>query len=157
MEKLNGEGDNRTVRQNLALAYGLNGQDDKALALNLKDLSPERAKENMRFYEAYRKRLSSNEAGTAMPKQIGFAAGPQAIMEDTLEPKNALKQSLPAKQSKPARETVPATMAPITPDPVPSADKTIPDISGRAAPAESAMPLTPSPGPSSPAVTDAGH
>ncbi|MDE3015524.1 MAG: tetratricopeptide repeat protein [Pseudomonadota bacterium] len=75
-------GGNLTVRQNLALAYGLSGQDEKALALNLQDLPPEQAKENLRFYETYKKHQSLKEAGAAAPKQIGFAEAPSATRND---------------------------------------------------------------------------
>ncbi len=39
-----------TIRQNLALAYGMKGDKENALALGLKDLTPEQAAENLKFY-----------------------------------------------------------------------------------------------------------
>ncbi len=40
-----------TMRQNLALAYGLEGNDAKAMEWSLRDLPPEQARENLKFYE----------------------------------------------------------------------------------------------------------
>jgi Flp pilus assembly protein TadD len=57
LEPLVKAGAGKTTRQNLALAYGLKGDKKKALAMNLKDLPEAKAKENMRFYEEYLKRL----------------------------------------------------------------------------------------------------
>ena len=42
-----------TIRQNLALAYGLKGNSQRARELNLKGLSPEQAEENLQFYKHY--------------------------------------------------------------------------------------------------------
>jgi Flp pilus assembly protein TadD len=47
------EGSNATVRQNLALAYGLKGDSAQAFTINRKDLTPQQAEENQRFYEQY--------------------------------------------------------------------------------------------------------
>lgn len=41
------------ARQNLALAYGLKGQWDKAYALGLQDLTKDQAKENIEFYKQF--------------------------------------------------------------------------------------------------------
>ncbi len=41
------------VRHNLALAYGISGQHEKATRLNLRDLTKEQAQENIRYYESY--------------------------------------------------------------------------------------------------------
>jgi Flp pilus assembly protein TadD len=51
-----------TVRQNLALAYGLKGDTEKALAFNLKDLPEDKAKENIEFYKQYasKRKLSAH-------------------------------------------------------------------------------------------------
>ncbi|NBX02460.1 MAG: hypothetical protein EBR02_00040 [Alphaproteobacteria bacterium] len=57
LEPLAATGGSPTIRQNLALAYGLRGDKKKALALNLKDLPAKKAQENMKFYEEYKKRL----------------------------------------------------------------------------------------------------
>jgi Flp pilus assembly protein TadD len=47
------ENSNPTVRQNLALAYGLKGDAAHALAAGRKDLTPQQAEENQRFYQEY--------------------------------------------------------------------------------------------------------
>jgi Flp pilus assembly protein TadD len=57
--------DNKTIRQNLALAYGIKGDKQKALSLNMKDLTPEQAKENLRFYTDYAKQRQSNKKTAA--------------------------------------------------------------------------------------------
>ena len=41
--------DNKTLRQNLALAYALKGDKKKAMALNSEDVSPEEAKREHAF------------------------------------------------------------------------------------------------------------
>jgi Flp pilus assembly protein TadD len=53
LEPLVQKTDNKTVRQNLALAYGLKGDTAQALDLSRKDLTPQQAEENMHFYEQY--------------------------------------------------------------------------------------------------------
>ncbi len=52
------------LRQNLALAYGLKGDMDKALAYNLKDLPEEKARENLAFYREYASKRSVVSAHT---------------------------------------------------------------------------------------------
>jgi len=63
----------QTVRQNLALAYGIKGDKEKAMALNLKGLSPEQAQENMHFYEEYAR---THPKSAEMQKHIGFDETP---------------------------------------------------------------------------------
>jgi Flp pilus assembly protein TadD len=46
--------DNATLRQNLALAYGMLGKDDEARALGVTDLTTEQAEENIQFIQHYR-------------------------------------------------------------------------------------------------------
>jgi hypothetical protein len=41
------------MRQNLALAYGLKGNEARARELNLRDVTPEQTEENVRFYKHY--------------------------------------------------------------------------------------------------------
>jgi Flp pilus assembly protein TadD len=57
--------ENKTIRQNLALAYGIKGDKQKALSLNMQDLSQEQAKENLRFYTDYAKQRQSNKKTAA--------------------------------------------------------------------------------------------
>jgi Flp pilus assembly protein TadD len=51
-----------TMRQNLALAYGLKGNRERARELNLKDVSEQQANENLRFYEKYAHLRSAQNA-----------------------------------------------------------------------------------------------
>lgn len=55
MVKKGGRGDPsmNVVRHNLAMAYGISGQHEKATRLNLRDLTKEQAQENIRYYESY--------------------------------------------------------------------------------------------------------
>lgn len=55
-----------TVRQNLALAYGLKGDTEKALSLSMKDLPEEKARENLAFYKQFagKRKLSSGNSKT---------------------------------------------------------------------------------------------
>lgn len=76
-------GAGKTVRQNLALAYGIHGDKDKALALNLKDLPEDEAKENMRFYEEYVKQRKLTASDAPVPSGIGFADTPASISSAT--------------------------------------------------------------------------
>ena len=69
------DGAQTKVRHNLALAYGLSGQKNKALAIGLEDLSEEEAKENLRFYEHYSSLKQRNK-----PVSL-FSADDQMITE----------------------------------------------------------------------------
>lgn len=70
---------NRTVLQNLALAYGLKGETARALELNLKDLDAAQAQENLRFYRSYlRQKRKARKSGTP-PGGVGFTETPAAI------------------------------------------------------------------------------
>lgn len=53
LEPLVQKNDNPTMRQNLALAYGLKGDSTKAFDLNRRSLSPKQAQDNLRFYQEY--------------------------------------------------------------------------------------------------------
>ena len=61
LEPLVKNGGTQVTRQNLALAYGLSGDKKRALELNLKDLPADKAKENLRFYDAYLKRAKKSK------------------------------------------------------------------------------------------------
>lgn len=105
----------KTMRQNLALAYGLKGNSQKALDMNLKDLKPEQAKENMRFYEHYRKQLKpavprSKKKETVVPEEVNAeAVDSKAVFIE--EKENALKAEPAAKveaEEKPASKAAKA-------------------------------------------------
>ena len=59
------------VRQNLALAYGMKGENDEALKLGLQDLSTSEAEENLRFYrmlaQKHLARVDKNSAASTAP------------------------------------------------------------------------------------------
>ncbi|HEU5046856.1 MAG TPA: tetratricopeptide repeat protein [Rickettsiales bacterium] len=55
------------VRQNLALAYGLKGDNDNALTYALKDLPPKQAQENVRFYNMLAKKGGVKNREAAIP------------------------------------------------------------------------------------------
>lgn len=78
LEPLVKAGAGKTTRQNLALAYGLKGDKKKALEMNLKDLPAAKAKENMRFYEEYLKRLKKGGRLPAIRGQAGDTSTQQA-------------------------------------------------------------------------------
>lgn len=50
-----------TLRQNLALAYSLKGDRTLALEISQQDLDPDQAKENVRFYEQYKRLRKQKE------------------------------------------------------------------------------------------------
>jgi len=88
---------NSTMRQNLGLAYGLKGDTKRALAMNLKDLKPQEAKENLRFYEQYRKWRKANPASTvASPHTAPETPAPAP----TAEPKTNILTTKPEGLSK---------------------------------------------------------
>jgi Flp pilus assembly protein TadD len=57
-----------TIRQNLALAYGMKGENGKALTLGLEDLPPAEAKENVKFYHMVAKEPASKKTATPVLK-----------------------------------------------------------------------------------------
>ncbi len=61
--------DNATLRHNLALAYGLTGNKDKALKLNITSMTKQQAEENLRFYQYVAK---TKQGEKALSRQIGF-------------------------------------------------------------------------------------
>ena len=81
----------KTMRQNLALAYGMSGDKKRALEMNLKDLPADKARENMRFYESYARRLKKGRHVPAtiqapnQPAEDGAQDSPPASAK---EPKN---------------------------------------------------------------------
>lgn len=70
------------MRQNLALAYGVSGKSEKARALGLKDLSPQQADSNQKFYES-----------------LSPAAGKSFQVPDTSVPVVAVSGELPPPSS----------------------------------------------------------
>lgn len=99
---------NSTIRQNLALAYGVIGDKEKALNLNLKDLSPEQAHENIRFYE---KHLRHYKAKNKHKKSsgIGFENTSPAIIKKTDPKPQKLKTASKPKPSPEASKKIPPT------------------------------------------------
>ena len=90
--------DNKTVRQNLALAFGLKGNHKKALELNMQDVSPDQAKENLRFYDKYKNQKHSLKDGKSTKnKQVGFKETPEDDKEEQAPPAPVETQNAPAK------------------------------------------------------------
>lgn len=62
LEKLCARSDaTATMRQNLALAYGVSGKTEKARTLGLKDLKAAEVDENLRYYTSYARTLANME------------------------------------------------------------------------------------------------
>jgi Flp pilus assembly protein TadD len=148
-------GSGKTVRQNLALAYGLKGEKDKALALNLQDLSREQAQENMRFYEEYA-RMQKERAAAAPSVQIGFADAATmahgALAKDAkLAPAAQAAEPLKKKKKKkPAAKPDESAVLPVMPAPIPAAaEKPVAPPPAEPAPAAVAV----EPAPATPAET----
>lgn len=82
-----------TMRQNLALAYGLQGNHVKAMELGLKDLPPEEAQENLKFYEYYaglrQAGVPSHRAVPVAPVELRPAASPPVEAGITAVPAHA--------------------------------------------------------------------
>ena len=93
--------DNKTIRHNLALAYGLKKETKKADALNRKDLPPDQVKENDKFYDYYvhlRENLKKPTVDApAIP--IGFSepSAPVAPVQVAPAPENTPLPTAPAK------------------------------------------------------------
>ncbi|MCC7260765.1 MAG: tetratricopeptide repeat protein [Alphaproteobacteria bacterium] len=79
------------ARQNLALAYGLKGQWDKAYALGLQDLTKEQAKENIEFY----KQFVLGDSTRTLP--VSSTELPSATPSPVEEP--VLEENVPATKS----------------------------------------------------------
>lgn len=60
---------NATVRQNLALAYGLKGDRERAMELGQRDVTPQQAEENWKFYRHYAK-LREDDLKTDMSAHL---------------------------------------------------------------------------------------
>lgn len=103
-----GEESNETIRQNLALAYGMKGDTKKAMAMNLKDLTQAQAKQNMRFYEQYRKQLK--KPGKAAPAAKKKAASTPVA---PLSPQEVIDTLAPEETAAPATAATPAVI-PVT-------------------------------------------
>lgn len=83
------------IRHNLALAYGISGQYDKATKINRKDLSIKEAKENIEYYKNYVANNGNNTKKGAPNKlsnnehNVGFITPPEP-------PAAPVKKSAPA-------------------------------------------------------------
>ncbi len=88
-----------TMRQNLALAYGLQGNRAKAMEMGLKDLSAEQAQENLKFYEYYQNMKKAGEPT--------FQAVPVAAVDRK-----------PVQGEKPVEQAAPAVTPPVEAKPV---------------------------------------
>ena len=66
----NKDSSNNIIRHNLALAYGISGQHEKATKLNLRDMTKEQAEENIRFYKSYAARNIDKSKDDAPLKDI---------------------------------------------------------------------------------------
>lgn len=104
--------ENKTIRHNLALAYGLMGNNEKAYQLNIKDLSAQQAEENTLFYDYYakvRNKLLNSTTDSGMT--IGFTETPEekkhsaptiakaekkAVLKDMFQPESAAAATSPA-------------------------------------------------------------
>ena len=62
------------ISHNLALAYGISGDHEKATKLNLRNMTKEQAQENIRFYEKYTKRKGKAANRKKKERNIGFIA-----------------------------------------------------------------------------------
>jgi Flp pilus assembly protein TadD len=107
-----------TIRQNLALAYSLKGEESAAKAWMLKDLPEDKASENLAFYKHYSKqRLVSSRttSDTAVepvavseldiPKELLSSSAPKTpaehiAMVPILKPTRLVKNNVPAVKDK---------------------------------------------------------
>lgn len=98
----------QTIRQNLALAYGIKGDRAKALSLNLQDFPREKAEENLKFYEEYAQKLRINIQNEALSSMLPDA-NESAMMDD-----EDITTTLPTPAPAPSPEGAPTT-APTNP------------------------------------------
>jgi Flp pilus assembly protein TadD len=106
--------DHKTIRRNLALAYGLSGKSEKAFAIDAMDLTPEQARENGRFYSYYAgKRTGRSPLKDSEHISVGFSETADArkaglSKTDKASMKNTLKELYPdtekEQQDKPQQE-----------------------------------------------------
>jgi Flp pilus assembly protein TadD len=76
--------ENARLRHNLALAYGVKGDLERARDINLRDMNEEKADENQRFYKHYAKLLKEEQLEALSPEMK--AALPSAMDEDAPAP-----------------------------------------------------------------------
>ncbi len=105
----NKDSSSNIIRHNLALAYGISGQHEKATKLNLRDMTKEQAQENIRFYKNYAARNVDKLKDTKQTIQqndhnIGFItssipAATSAPAPHKALPEKAKKIVEPSKQS----------------------------------------------------------
>ena len=121
---------NKIIRHNLAMAYGITGNDKKAMELNLTDLNKEQAEENLRYYKEFARRqklVAKNNATIKdtlkpepMPAPVEAAATP-APVPATAEAAPAAVVAAPEPQppadtAAKAQEISPAAGTPIAPE-----------------------------------------
>lgn len=103
-----------TIRQNLALAYGMKGERERALNLLKRDLSEEKAQQNLAFYEHYRsKGLKTTPSVMAAPVTLVESEPAAAEPESKPAPKPAPKPS----QVTPAKPKAPVAKPPAPKEP----------------------------------------
>ena len=113
--------DNRTIRQNLALAYGLKGNRQKALELNKMDVSEEEAKDNLLFYEKYaNKRRGMKFIKPENNEQIGFEQAPADEAKVQKKVKKQVKTPEPTPEPTPVAEKPVEKQEPVAPAPAPA-------------------------------------
>lgn len=94
---------NNIMRHNLALAYGVSGKYEKATKLNLQDMTPEQAKENIIFYKNYNARnITKLEHGTKLKtinkgKKITQNTGDIGFITSAAPPAATTGSTLPTK------------------------------------------------------------
>lgn len=74
----------REARQNLALAYGLLGNDEAARRILLVDLPAASADDNLRFYRSIRERLRTAAADRRPPDYAGAVRGEAGTAHDAM-------------------------------------------------------------------------
>jgi Flp pilus assembly protein TadD len=82
------EPDNPTIRHNLAMAYGLTGDENKALELNLIDLPPQAAQENVNNYKRYAQKLVMQQEES--PKNVAVAPPPKPKVQADTKPEKTV-------------------------------------------------------------------
>ncbi len=126
LEPLNQQASTPTIRQNLALAYGIKGDKEIALALNRQDLPEDEAQQNMRFYAKYarehKKPLAHNDKmPPAVPHKMAASkpAAPDADNASSPETLDDLLSDAPPAPAAPhKRKAEPvAAVAPVQAEP----------------------------------------
>ncbi len=102
-----------TIRHNLALAYGISGQYDKATKINRRDLSIKEAKENIEYYKDYIANNSdtTKKGGNTSIQKIennehkaGFINPPESIAPAKKQLSAATKKTPDKPKAKPPEE-----------------------------------------------------